>query len=71
MWSLDLGAIGEHEAIVSWSGYRPAREAEDDCPTIELVSCVLDINGSLIDVLPLLSQDHAEDIKVEAWKWYD
>jgi hypothetical protein len=65
---LDLGQLGEHQAAIEWDGYRAKVKAVDDYDTMEILRVSVDLAGSVIDVLPLLSDDDIDELKTEAWE---
>lgn len=61
---LDLGELGEHEAVVSFRAYVAARPDVDDYNEMDIEFVTLDLGGALIDVLPLLD---LEELSAAAW----
>jgi hypothetical protein len=66
-YTIDLGDIGEVACTVDWSGYRPARIAEDDYPEMTIDKVMINICGQSVDVVDLLTSSAQEVLMDQAW----
>jgi hypothetical protein len=67
--TLDLGEIGEREAIVSWEGYRTATPDVDDYNEMQIMDVrITRGSGPAFDITSWLMSASIDSLKEEAWE---